>query len=210
MSDPVINMVIEVAPIWGYVVLYSSVGCMAGWATWKLFHPKSPFLDNPLGVITGIFWPIMVPILTPIATVKGFVALSKRGGSLPKFRTGGAAEKKVLDYSQAPTAILTQMICMRIIEHPDGINYRNETFSSQDGKFYITYNGYAHEARSLNRIEFNRKTIVLTKEEQAEILKALTASVKVKKQKEAADAEAARQHAALDIIESELLKPETN
>lgn len=112
------------------------------------------------------------------------------------------AKQKVVEYAQTPSRALAQIIAGKIIAHPDNITTYREFWKCPEDKVRVRWNTYGREIRSLYCVQVAGKSIDFEKKEEDIIVKALKKATDMAEAQRAADAEAAKQMAALDAISS--------
>lgn len=153
----------------------------------------------------SLLWPIGFPILTVM--ILGVVILSVVEFLItltPK--KSKTAEEKVTEYSQAPLKVLVEIVCHKILAHPDGLVWKSGTWKSQDEKIEIKFWEYSQKIQRINYIKVNDK--VLKGFEEKPLIEAIQKIRKLQLEKIEADQKAKEQLAALEAIEDLLLSPE--
>jgi hypothetical protein len=151
---------------------------------------REAFNESPGPFFLGLLWPVAMPI------VGGFKLIDKVKNRTPR-------KPKAVTYAEAPLSILAAMVAQRILAHPEAIG-RDKW--KKDG---IVVDAYTSPCR-LCYVQINDKTFnssVFTEKDKKTIEKAFEQAAKLKEEKAAADALAAVNHKALDVIESLMVTP---
>lgn len=196
-----------IGTVCGYIIVATVVATIA-----HRMDDSEPEFSQFVGAV----WPVSISVFAVCATIFGTFCLVKNAKmpSLPKFKT---AEQKVIEYSQSPVKVLTEIICAKILANPESLvldtkSYRGayyyQDWTSPDGKIKVRASHYhiKDDMHSLSSVLVNEKSVEV---ETDKVLKALNKAKKFNEDKKKADAEAAKQIAALEAVESLLLQPET-
>lgn len=205
---------------WAWIIGYTVIGG----AVWKavgstLVHRYSDDTwdhTHPGPVLSGIFWPIALPVVTPFVLLALLKNTEFHLPKLPKLPVlGKSAEKRVLEYAAAPVIVLSQIVAQRLTREPEnlkliGAYYPEWRWASSDKRLKVeatcfSANNHSRPLR-IDQVTLDGKEIEFDKDI---ILNALTQAVEFKLEKDKADEEAKRQLKALTAVES-LLMPEKN
>ena len=190
------EILIGAALIFGYIL----VGAVVGTIVYRIEG------DEDLAQFIGALWPISLPLIALLGTIYGTVCLVKNAKmpSIPKRKT---AEQKVFDYSKSPILVLAQIVAQRITAYPQGITKYNDTWTSEDKSIIFETIG---SNGNFYRLTVKDKTWSSIEDKKAKdiLSDAYRAAKKFQEEKKKADAEAAKQLAALEAVELLLLSPE--
>lgn len=207
--------------------LYSTIMAGAWKVTGELMLPKderSYHVDrevyswdkgHPLPILTGLFWPIALPMILPF----WLYAIFKKGKfsalKLPKLpRFGKSTQDKVLDYAASPVLILSQLLAQRITREPHLLhNPRSSSsvweWTTDDGRIRIrcSWLGSTSFKPAIDFVTISGGTVEV---DEPIVLAALTKAHTFVKEKKAIDYETQRQLKALSAVETLLLEPIKN
>jgi hypothetical protein len=183
----------------GGLVAYSTIGYATGKTIYNNFTKKNVWEDweDPAQILGAVFWPVSWVLMTPPLAYK----VAQKAGKMLSNRP--PARPKAIAYAEAPLSILAAMVAQRILAHPEAMNWESWT------KDKIKVDFYSSDCRvnyvKVNDNQFNRRDFKV--KDADTIQKALLKAKTIQKEKEAADALAAVNHKALDVIESLMVTP---
>ena len=170
---------------------------------------------HPLPILTGMFWPLALPVILPF----WFYIIFTRGKfpkikfpKLPNF--GKGVEQKVLDYAASPVLILSQLVAQRITREPELLKESSSFaktwyWTSADNriKVLVSWLGSTSFPTTIEYLSIDDEAVDYDNEI---LLKAVTQAHKFVTEKKALDDETQRQLKALSAVETLLLEPIKN
>lgn len=198
-----LDVLLNLMSVAGAIAVYSGVGAGVHQATARCFtydkYRQGPEYDNPGPVIAGILWPVAAPVLLPFF---GWHLIKKM--RLPSFPKVLTAEARVRNYAASPMTVMIQLLNAKMLQHP-------EDFGCEEWKKVI--NGkqvvvdFFRGPFNINFLRIDGASVNLTLKEKKLLQEGVRKAFILKEEKAKNDAEAARQHVALNFVET-LLLPE--
>ena len=196
-----IDVLVHFMSVAGAIAVYSGVGAGVHQATARCFTSRygEPEYDHPGAVLAGIFWPVAGPVLLPFFGWH----LSKKI-SLPSLPKALTAEGRVKRYAASPMTVLIQLLTAKMIQHPEDFGYEQWKKVINDKQVVVDF---FRDTFIINYLRIDGESVNLTFKEKKLLQEGVRKAFTLKEEKAKNDAEAARQHVALNFVET-LLLPE--